>query len=131
MSENNVEVVRALFVAWNAGDMDALRQACDPAIIMRSFEGWPEPGPYFGREAVTRQFVQLRETFDSDWLELTSDLVHAGDRVAVRTVWHGLGSGPEMRQESTHVFTVRNGLVFQIEFFTDHADALKAVGLAE
>jgi ketosteroid isomerase-like protein len=131
MSQENVEVVSALYVAWNAGDMDAVRQACDPAIIVRSPEGWPEPGPYFGRDAVIREFVQLRETFDSDWQELTSDLVHVGDRIAVRTVWHGIGSGPEMRQESTPVFTVRNGRVSQIEFFADHAQALKAVGLEE
>jgi ketosteroid isomerase-like protein len=131
MSQENVEIVRSLFDAWNAGDMDAIRQACDPAIIVRSPEGWPEPGPYFGRDAVMREIAQLRETFHSDWQELTSDPVQVGDRVAVRTVWHGVGSGPELRQESTPVLTVRNSRVFQIEFFADHAEALKAVGLAE
>ena len=75
-----------------------------------------------------RVFEQLRETFDSDWQELNSDLVHVGDRVAVRTVWHGVGHGPELKQESTPVFTVRNGRVFHIEFCWDHADALEAVG---
>src|SRR4051812_10765357 len=35
MSQENVEVVRAVFEAWNAGDMDAIRDACDPEIIMR------------------------------------------------------------------------------------------------
>jgi ketosteroid isomerase-like protein len=52
MSQENVEVVRAVYSAWNAGDMDALRELYDPDVIMRMPEGWPEPGPYVGREAI-------------------------------------------------------------------------------
>jgi hypothetical protein len=53
--------------------MDAFRELYDPDIAMRSAEGWPEPGPYFGREAVMREFEQLRETWDADALEPISD----------------------------------------------------------
>ena len=35
MSQENVEVVKAAFEAWNAGDMDALRDLCDPDVIVR------------------------------------------------------------------------------------------------
>jgi ketosteroid isomerase-like protein len=35
MSQENVEVFRALFEAWNAGDMDAFRELYDPDVIMR------------------------------------------------------------------------------------------------
>jgi ketosteroid isomerase-like protein len=66
MSQENVEIVRAAFEAWNAGDMDALREMHDPDVIARPPEGWPEPGPYAGREAVMRWFEQLRETWDAD-----------------------------------------------------------------
>ena len=131
MSQENVEIVRAVFETWNADDMDAIRNACDPEIFMRGLKGWPEPGPVFGQEAVMRAIEQLRDTFESDWQELNSDLVHVGDRVAVRTVWHGIGHGPELKQESTPVFTVRDGRVFHIEFFWDHAEALEALGLSE
>ena len=48
MSQENVEIVRRGFEAWNAGDMDALRELYDPGIIWRRPEGWPEPGPYVG-----------------------------------------------------------------------------------
>jgi hypothetical protein len=78
-----------------------------------------------------RALEQLRETFDSDWQELTSDPVHVGDRVAIRTVWHGVGQGPEMRQESTPVFTLRSGRIWHIEFFSDHVEALGTLGLSE
>jgi hypothetical protein len=42
-----------------------------------------------------RQYRQLRGTFDADQIELVSDFVDVGDRVAVRMIWHGMGRGPE------------------------------------
>ena len=61
MSQENVEVVRAFFEAWNSGDMDAVRDTYDPNVIVRAVEGWPEPGPYVGRDAVMRQWKLQRE----------------------------------------------------------------------
>jgi ketosteroid isomerase-like protein len=45
MSQENVEAVRATFEAWNAGDMDALREPLHPDAILWMPEDWPEPGP--------------------------------------------------------------------------------------
>ena len=131
MSEKIVEVVRAAYEAWNAEDMDALRELYDPDVIMRAIEGWPEPGPYVGREAVMRWLAQLRETWDADTLELTSDFIAAGDRVASRQIWHGAGRGPETNMGMTVVQTVRDGRIFYVEYFWDHAKALEALGLSE
>jgi ketosteroid isomerase-like protein len=131
MSQENVEVVRAVFEAWNAGDMDALRELYHPDVIARSPEGWPEPGPFVGRDALMRQWEQMRETWDADALELISDFIEVGDRVAVRHIWRTAGHGPESNIELTNVFMVRKGRVFHQEFFWNHAEALEAVGLSE
>ena len=131
MSQENVEIVKAGFEAWNAGDMDALRELYDPDAIVRAPEGWPEPGPFVGRDAVMRQWEQMRETFDADAIDLTSDFLDAADHVAVRYIWRGMGYGPESNMEFTVVFTVRNGKIFGIEYFWDHAEALAAAGLSE
>jgi ketosteroid isomerase-like protein len=131
MSHENVKVVKAGIEAWNAGDMDALRETYDPEVIMRAPEGWPEPGPYVGREALMRQFEQLRQTWQTDAIELIGDIVHAADRVAVRTVWRGVGRGPESRMELTAVYTLREGKVLYQEFFWDYEEALEILGLAE
>jgi ketosteroid isomerase-like protein len=131
MSQENVEIVRASFEIWNAADMDAFRELYDPDIAMRSAEGWPEPGPYFGREAVMREFDQLRETWDADALEPISDFLPVGDRVAVRFVWRGAGYGPEANLELTGLYTVRKGRILSLDFFWDHAEALEALGLSE
>jgi ketosteroid isomerase-like protein len=131
MSRENVEIVRAVFAAWNTGDMDALRELYDTDAILRMPEGWPEPGPYVGREAVMRQWEQQRETWDADTLELISDFIDVGDRVAVRYVWRAEGRGPESNIGSTHVLTVRKGKIVGVEVIWDHAQALETLGLSE
>jgi ketosteroid isomerase-like protein len=111
MSQENVEIVRAYYEAWNAG-------------------GWPEPGPFVGTEAVMREWEQIRGTFDADALEPISFIDNA-DRVVVRHVWRGAGHGPEVNLENTNAFMVRQGRIVYQELFWDHDEALEALGLSE
>ena len=131
MSHENVDVVRAAYEAWNVRDMDAFRELHDPdTIIVRGLQGWPEAGPFVGREAVMRLFEGLRETWDEETMELIS-LIDAGDRVVARQVWHGVGRGPDLNMDQTVVFTLRNGKIFLYEYFWQYAEALEALGLSE
>jgi len=131
MSRERVEITRAVFAAWNTADMEALRELYAPDVIVRAPEGWPEPGPFAGREAVMRQWEQMRETWDADALEPLSNFIDADERVAVRVIWRGAGHGPEAALEMTAVFTVRKGRTVFLEFFWDHNEALEALGLRE
>jgi ketosteroid isomerase-like protein len=131
MSRENAEVVREGIDAWNAGDMDRLRALYDPGVVMYHLEGWPEPGPSVGRDAVMRQWESQRETWNIDAVEPISEFIEAGDRVIVRYAWRGTGSGPEMNMEFTGVLTVRKGKILVVEWFWDHAEALEAVGLRD
>jgi ketosteroid isomerase-like protein len=131
MSQENVEIVQAVFAAWNARDMAAFRERLDPDAVLHAPEGWPEPGPYVGPEAVMRQFAQMREAFDHDTLESVSAFIDGGDQVAVRFIWRGAGHGPDTSVELTAVFTVRQGKITDTRYFWDHASALEAVGLSK
>ena len=131
MSQENVEVVRANHEAWNAGNMDAVRESLVPDVMMRMPEDWPEPGPFVGRDAVMRQGEQMRETWDADAAEPISDLMHFADHVVVRIMWRTEGRGPESKMEFTIVYTLRKYRIFLMEYFWDHAEALEAVGLSE
>ena len=77
----------------------------DPDAILRPPEGWPEPGPYVGREAVMREWEQVRETWKADAVEPTSDFIDAADRVVVRVIWRTAGRGPESNMELTIVWS--------------------------
>jgi ketosteroid isomerase-like protein len=131
MSQENVEIVRSAFEAWNAGDMDTVLELTAPDVVIRPPEGWPEPGPVVGREAVRRQWEQMRDTFDADVLQPVSDFLAVADHVLVRFIWRGAGRGPQADLEMTAVYTVRKGRVLGQDFFWDHAEALEAVGLSE
>jgi ketosteroid isomerase-like protein len=132
VSQQNLEVLRSIIVAFNAGDMEAVREMLDPDVaIGRELEGWPETGPFVGRDAVMGGWERNREPFgDTATVEPVS-IIDAGDRVVARQIAHGVGRGPALHVEYTTVSTLRNGRVFLIDYFWDYAEALKAVGLEE
>ena len=78
-----------------------------------------------------RQWERMRAPFDVDTVEPISDFIAAGDRVVVRFIWRATGQGPDMNMATTLIFTLRRGKVIYQEYFWDHTDALKAVGLEE
>jgi uncharacterized protein len=131
VSQENVEIVRRGLDAWNAGDMDQVRDFYDPNIVMQTVPDWPEPGPYVGREAVIGFFMAARGSLDSDAVEPTADFIAVADHVLVRHTWRGLGHGPELNLATTLIFTLRRGKVIHLEYFWDHDEALKAVGLED
>ena len=44
VSDETVEITKRTFEAYNAGDMEALRELYDPDIVYRHLPDWPEPG---------------------------------------------------------------------------------------
>ena len=129
MSKENVEAARRAYAAYNAGDLETLRDLYDPDVVMYHLEGWPEPGPSVGRDAVMREVEQLREPWKGDTVEPVGDLIEAGDQVLVREQWRGYGSGPDAVMEFTLVATFRNGKIVTVRRYWDHDEALEAVGL--
>ena len=133
MSEENIELAREAVEAWNEGDMERARQLWDPDAVMiyAAIPNWPESGPFFGRDAIMRQFHRLRDSFDSDVLDLVGDPVAVGDRVVVHAIWRAAGRGPEINLDMAWVYTVHGGLIVRAQFFADHGETLEAVGLSE
>ena len=131
MSQENIDLVRRMTDVWNTGDADAWSEFLAPDVIWRVMPDWPEQGPFIGRDAVLRQIRQLRAIWDSDTIVPVSDVISAGDKVLLRFIWRGVGSGPESNMEMTCIYTVRKDAIVGFEFFWNHADALAAVGLEE
>ena len=84
MSQENVELVRAGFEAWNAGDMDAFRGLYAPEVIMRPARGLAgaralcrEGGGRAPVSATARGLGRRRR-------EPISDFIDAAERVVLR-----------------------------------------------
>jgi ketosteroid isomerase-like protein len=131
MSQENVEIVRAMLETWNERRMDDFRDLHDPDVVIARFiEGWPEPEPVVGRDAVMTFFQEMRP-WEDDTAEPISDPIDSDGRVVVRFLWRTSTQGQEVGMEVTGMYTVRNGRIVRIEFFRDHTDALEAAGLSE
>ena len=130
MSEENIEVAREAIAAWNAGDIERLRELYDPDAIARPLAGGPERGPFVGRDEIMGYFGRLRDAFDRDSI-VVSDYRSTDDRVVVLVAWKAAGHGPAIDTEMAFVYTIRGGRVRELDTFRGHDDALEAAGLVE
>ena len=124
-------VVGAFVDAWNAGDMDAVRELHGPRCDPEPAKVWPEPGPYMGREAAMGHYERVREAFDADTVELTGGFSRRRQSGCLQVDLARLGAWTRVDMELTTIFTVRNGKVREAEYFWDHNEALEAAGLSE
>ena len=135
MSQENVEVVRAFTDAYNRGEFDAALKLCTPDV-----EGYPdasvflEPEPRIGPAAVKAFLEELGSAWAEPPRYVITEVVEVGDaRVLVRGDWRGRGaaSAIESSSEWSIVWTIRDRQIARIAWFSDHNEALEAVGLRE
>ena len=138
MSQENVEVVRRLFEAYNRwgvnprGPQDPEVQALlHPEIEFHTYARAPEAGVYRGRDAVFVYHQQVFGEFEYIRVEV-DELLPAGDRVVAdwRQYTPPRGSDAEVGERVVSVFTIRDGMVVERKPFATRAEALEAAGLA-
>ena len=132
MSQENVEIVRAVYEAANRGEFDTANSYMHPEIEFHTYAQSPQAGVYRGKEAVLKYNVDLFEQFESIRFEV-DELVDAGDRVVVVTTQHAVPKGgqQEMRAHVAEVWVVRDGLLAERRSYSTKPEALEAVGLSE
>ncbi len=104
MSEQNVEVVRALVELWNAGVREIPTEHLDPRIELETPFSSVSGEPYRGYAGVERWLLDVDEQF-SVWQIRVDDLREAGDAVMTLGSIHGKGrvSGIEFDQPNAMV----------------------------
>jgi len=132
MSQENVEIVLRGVAALNRGDPEAFNAVCDARIELHLVGAIGEPVTYAGRDGVFEFFRDMGESW-AEWgfeVERTRDL---DQHVLITGRQHGRGraSGIEVDSPRAAVLAVRDGAVTELRYFTEPADALKAVGLEE
>ena len=130
MSQENVEIAHKLFDAFTRRDWGTVLECLDPDILARLDPTWPEQRVY-GREAYLAFLKSSADAWGTD--TSIDELVDLGDRLLMRICWRTRGhhSGIEGIQRWSQITTMRDGRHILIEFFVDHTEALKAVGLEE
>jgi ketosteroid isomerase-like protein len=133
MSQENVEVIRSAFEAFNRGDIEGVLRLCDEHIIITQPPELPGAAPQqHGHSGVLEAFGIWPEQWDDYRIEIVRT-VDAHDYLVVTTRQGGRGkqSGVEVEMDFTFVFTVRDRKIIEWQIFMKEEQALEAAGLRE
>ena len=133
MSEENVELVRRAYEAFNRGDPEGMVADAAPEFEYVTTGAIPGAGGEYGGTEQFRQFV------DRWWGEFheprveVQELIDAGDQVLASLTFRGRGkqSGVETNWGLWQLWTLRDGKAVHGQGFTSRAEALEAAGLEE
>ena len=133
MSEDNVELVRQAYEAWNRGDLEWLLSHTTPASEIRTARLFPDAeAAYQGQEGLTQFWNTLREPWESFLIEVERLEPISDDRVLALLSFHGIGrQGVEVTLKFAQLVTLAEGMMKQLVGFADWEEALEASGLRE
>jgi ketosteroid isomerase-like protein len=130
MSEENVELVRGGFDAFQEGNLSQwLDLMADDLVTYRAD---PDGATYHGKEGFLRATADWTEDF-SEWSVIPEEFIDAGDRVLVRVrqTARGEASGIPVEGQFWFVFEIRARRAAKVSFYVRRGDALEAAGLEE
>ena len=126
MSEENVELVRRIYDAWDRDESARDFIAADVEYVNPSYA--VEPGIRHGRKS----FAVVRDTYEDFEIRIER-MIDAGNETVVLAHYTASGpaSGVPVAGEHGYVWTVRDGLAVRFQWFQSHREALEAAGLSE
>ena len=132
MSQENVEIVLRGVAAMNRVDPETFTALCDARFEMRLGGAVGEPVRYVGADGILQFFRDMSESW-ADWAFEVEEARDLDEHVLITGRQRGRGrvSGIEVDSPRACVLAVRNGAVTELRYFTEPAEALKAVGLTE
>jgi ketosteroid isomerase-like protein len=131
MSKDNVEVVLEGLRLFEASDFDGMARSWHPEVRITGPEGWPERGPFEGRNAVLAQFRRLA----ADWgKQSISDVDVVADRagwVVLTFRWEveGVRSEVATATKMAGAYRLKDGRISEGHFRWKREEALEAAGL--
>lgn len=133
MSQENVEIVRRAYAAYEENGIEGVVPFYAEATVAHSVAEWPDDPEYHGRDGLRKLSCQWTENFDAFGFHLY-DLREAGDAVVALLEMTGRikGSGVPIQQPLGAVHAnFRDGLIGDTRYFLTWREALTTAGLAE
>jgi ketosteroid isomerase-like protein len=130
MSEENVELVRGGFDAFQEGDLSRMLDLMADDLV--TYRADPDGATYHGKEGFLQATADWTEGF-SEWSVIPEEFIDAGDRVLVRVrqMARGVASGIPVEGDFWFVFEMRGKRVAKWSFYIRRDAALEAAGLSE
>jgi ketosteroid isomerase-like protein len=131
MLQENVELVKRFFEAWNVRDADALAVNTHPQAEILLPRNLIEGGSYIGPEGVRRALADALQTWEETRVIVEVIRDARGQVVVLGRTFNSPTGGPRTETIAGYVIRVQDGKLAYLRPFMSHEDALKAVGLAE
>jgi ketosteroid isomerase-like protein len=132
MSGENVEVVRRIFEHWEADGFDEALAMFDDELVTRRHAPLPDPGVWHGPRGLKGTLVSWLEIF-GEFSVKAEEFIDAGEYVVVGVLEEarGTGSGVPVAGVFWFVYGLRDRKVVTLDWYSEHQQALKAVGLRD
>jgi ketosteroid isomerase-like protein len=134
MSQENLELVRSIFAAWERGDYSSAEWA-HPEIELVAADG-PTPGSWTGVAAMAEAWRETLSAFEE--LLSEADEYRALDDERVLVLMHFSGRGKtsglevgDIHMKGANLFHVRDGKVSRLVTYWDRERAFADLGLGE
>ncbi|MEK6325911.1 MAG: nuclear transport factor 2 family protein [Actinomycetota bacterium] len=130
MSEENVQIVRSAFAAFNRGDLSGVLEPLSDDLV--TYRAAPFGDSHHGPDGFLEATMDWIEGF-AEWSVTPEEFIDAGDRVVVRSVQEGCGeeSGAPVTGVFWFVHALRQGKIVRIDIFAEEAAALEGAGIKE
>ena len=132
MSQENVDLARRMWDAFNRRDLEAWLEGFDPEVEWHTAREDPDAGVHHGRPGLMGYAEQWLDAYDDLRVDPV-EVIDAGDEVLVwiRVTGRGGASGIAVDMEQAQVLTFRDGRVAVGREYFDRAEALEVAGLRE
>ena len=129
VSDENIEVVRAGFEAFNRRDFEAALDLGHDSITWKPLFT-VETDVLRGKREIIAAWERQTESLDIT-IEITELTALDETRVLAVATWkgHGSGSGAPVEQTAAQLFTLEGGRIRSVETYPSRGDALEAAGL--
>lgn len=131
MPDPDFEVIRSAWATSGSKDLEGLRAYLHPDVLAVPFGAAMDGRSYRGPDEVVGwlrdEIWESWESFDT----VPEAFCRVGDRILVRGHWRALGKGSEIELNvaAMWVIEVRDRKIAYWQTYTDHDQALAAVGL--
>ena len=134
MSQENVEIVRQGFAAYNRGDLDgALESWATDAVVDWSNSRGLEAGVFRGHDEIRASMERFIGTFENARMELLGDPIEVDDGLVIaENIAYLQGrDGIEVQARSAFLIKIRDGQQTSLTLYQTKQEALEAAGLQE
>jgi uncharacterized protein len=134
MSQENLDLIRAIYAAFAAGDISGVVSRMAPDMEWNEAENFPyaDGNPYRGPDAIlSGVFARLGSEWDG-FAAVPEESLDAGETIIVLGRYRGAckATGEALDAQFAHIWRVKDGKAAQFQQYTDTLQAARVTGAA-